>query len=276
MRNRLRVAALVIAVLVMACGPNIGDPDGQDPNGNQPDGGSPNIRPDGAPPALEAAVYAHSSTQLYRVDPETLEVSLVGNFQWPLVADEMTDIALDKDGNMTGISFSRVYSVDKDTAECTYLSDLITQFNGLSWVPANSPDPNAPEILVGAANNGQVVEINPGTGAQTTIGAYGGLWGSSGDMVAVRDFGILATVTDGIGTDRLASIDPTTWQATIIGDTGVGQIWGLGFWKNQVYGFTDTRQFVLIDVNTGVATPVETGAVNWWGAGVTTSAPVVD
>ena len=36
------------------------------------------------------------------------------------------------DGNMTGISSRRVYSVDKQTAECTYLSDVDGGFTGLS------------------------------------------------------------------------------------------------------------------------------------------------
>jgi hypothetical protein len=33
---------------------------------------------------------------------------------------------------------------------------------------------------------------------------------------------------------------------------------------------------VLIDVHTGAATIQQSGQVSWWGAGVTTSAPLID
>ena len=43
-----------------------------------------------------------------------------------------------------------------------------------------------------------------------------------------------------------------------------------------MFGFTSGQTFVLIDVTTGAASLVEAGDVSWWGAGVTTSAPVID
>lgn len=275
-RNVAQLIAL--AVFAFGCGPSAGtNGDGGVGDGdasNRPDADP--FRPDALPPPENAAVYAHSSTQLYRVDPDTLVVSIVGSFGWPSGSDTMTDIAIDKDGNMVGISFSKVYAIDKDTAACTYLADLTEMFNGLSYVPGVGPDPNLPERLIGAANSGTVYEINPTTGQATVAGSYGGLLGSSGDIVSVRGLGTFATVTDLSGTDKLASIDPTTFRATIIGDTGFGSIWGLGFWGNKVFGFTDTRKFILIDVTTGQGTEVEPSSINWWGAAVTTSAPVIE
>lgn len=272
--------AVLVLALLAACGPEatIGDDDhtGVDAApGTGPDA-DPN-RPD-APPAPEnAAVYAHSSSALYRVDPDDLQVALVANFDWSDGIDSMTDIAIDKDGNMIGISFDSVYAVDKDTAATTRLAALQGQFNGLSFVAAG-PDPND-EILVGAALSGDVYQIDPMNGNSSLLGNYGNGLGSSGDLVYVRGFGTVATVTDGGTNDKLARIDPGNgWAAEIIGtgDTGATSIWGLGFWENQVYGFTDTRQFLLIDTATGLGTPIESSDVNWWGAAVTTSAPVVD
>lgn len=269
-----RIALLSLACLSVACGSSGSDPDAG-PGGG--DGGG--ARADALPPPVNAAVYAHSASSLYRVDPNSLQVSLVGPFGWPAANDSMTDIAIDKDGNMTGVSYTRVYSVNKETAECTFLADLsATTFNGLSYVPPTSPDPNAPEILVGAEGlTGNVYQIDPATGAQTLLGSYGGGLGSSGDIVSVRGFGTVATVTSPASTnDQLASIDTTTWQATVIGDTGFDEIWGLGFWGDKVYGFTDSSKFLLIDVTTGAGTEVETSPTNWWGAGVTTAAPVIE
>jgi hypothetical protein len=286
MRTWRRSTSIALA-LAAACGPTAGTggPGGDngdgDGNGNgsgsvADGGGDPMPGSDAPPVALIPAVYAHSAQQLFRVDPDTLDVSLVGTFQWPLGPDEMTDIAVDKDGKMTGISYTRIYAIDKDTADCTYLSNVGASFNGLSWVPANTVDPNAPEILVAASGYGDVVKINPLTGGTTTIGNYGNGWVSSGDIVAVKDLGILATVNTGEGNDFLARIHPSTWEATIVGDTGSSVVWGLGYWKDRVYGFTEERRFLLIDPASGLASPVETGAVDWWGAGVTTRAPVVE
>lgn len=269
-----------LLVLTAACGPsaNLGGDGGigADADPTSPDA-DPN-RPDAAPPASLAAVYAHSSTALYKVDPDDLNVTLVGSFMWPNGSDVMTDIAIDKDGLTIGISYGSVYRVNKETAECTFLASLEAgrEFNGLSFVPGIGPDPNGPERLVGANTDGEVYEINPVTGASTLVGSYGGGYGSSGDIVSVRGFGTVATITTGIGTDQLATLDPNTFAATPIGNTGFDDIWGVGFWENKIFGFTDNQRFVLIDAVTGLGSEVEIGDVKWWGAAVTTSAPVVD
>jgi hypothetical protein len=105
-------------------------------------------------------------------------------------------------------------------------------------------------------------------------GAYGGQMISSGDIVSVVGFGTVATVKNGSENDYLARIDEATGAGTIIGATNYTDIWGIGFWRNQVYGFVATNQFVLIDVNTGAANFVSLGPENWAGAGVTTRAPI--
>src|SRR5688572_28008538 len=104
----------------------------------------------------------------------------------------MTDIAIDGEGRITGVSYTHVYSVDPVTARCTELSSLRggRRFNGLSWVSSGAGDA---EILIGADQAGNVVQIDPMTGDATTLGNYDGGWGSSGDLVAVRGLGILAT-----------------------------------------------------------------------------------
>ena len=77
--------------------------------------------------------------------------------------------------------------------------------------------------------------------------------------------------------DRLARIDPATGAATVIGPTGFRKIWGLGFWGNKVFGFTQTGQFILIDPRTGAGTLVKNfPAFPFWGAGVTTAVTVID
>jgi len=77
------------------------------------------------------------------------------------------------------------------------------------------------------------------------------------------------------------SVDPTSWQATPIGTgTGYNNIFGLGFWAGKIYGFVDdktnhTGKIIVIDPNTGSGSEVLSANIEWYGAGVTTDAPVI-
>lgn len=220
-------------------------------------------------------VYAHSGTALFKVDPDTLLVSKVADFGWPALPDQMTDIALDKLGRMIGISFDKVYSVDPDTAQCTYLAPLSRQFNGLSFIAPEVAE--GQEYLMATALDGSVFEINPQTGQSRTVGSFGGGLTSSGDLVSVKGFGTVATVKLPMGSsDWLAKVDPVSGSAQVIGETGFGDVWGLGFWKGKVYGFCEGGDFILIDVQSGAGTLVSPSANAWWGAGVTTEAPLIE
>jgi hypothetical protein len=275
MRSRLLALAFLIG-----CGP--GNKIDHQPDARvEGDGGAPLV--DAAPsadatPTFQGVIYAHSNSDLYTVDPDTLQISHVGPFIWPasIVDDVMTDIAVDHDGNITGVSFDKVYSVDHLTVMCTYLAPLTEQFNGLSYVPSMAIDGTpGNDVLVGATLAGDLWRVDPTTGATTLIGNYNGGFTSSGDIVSVDGFGTVATAKSTGQNDVLVRIDPTSGTATLIGDTGFIDIWGLGYWKNKIYGFLSTDQFVIIDPMTGAGTLVTTATVNWWGAGVTTSAPII-
>lgn len=238
---------------------------------------------DARPPAELTAVYAHSATELYRVDPDTLAVTLVAPFSFVGQAENITDIALDKNGTMIGISVRSVYSIDRGTGVVMKLADnTVSGFSSLSYVP-DPANPAEAEILISANFDGDVYEIDSTTGQSSYRGSYGvdntgRRIGSSGDIVSVRGFGTVATVNiEGEPNDFLAWINPGNFDASIIGDTGFDRIFGVGFWKGDVYGFTDGGEFLTIDVNRAAAAQVENaGAVRWWGAGVTTMAPIVD
>ena len=118
-----------------------------------------------------------------------------------------------------------------------------------------------------------------GTLAVTVEGGHRVATLASGDIVSVKGFGTVATLVkanEQNPTDWLARVDPYTGKATPIGDTGIDRIWGLGYWEGKLYGFTSDAEFVLIDRNTGKATLVSTDNISWWGAGVTTEAPVIN
>ena len=224
------------------------------------------------------AVYAHTASALYRIDPDALSITEVGAFQWPAAVgtDMMTDLAIDRHGVMIGISFGAVYRVDPMTAWTTLLSgNLSGQFNGLSFVPAAQVGATGDDVLIAArSDDGAIFRIDPATGAATQIGDMGHGYRSSGDIVSVVGLGTVATVT-GPTSDILVRLAPVTFDATPIGTaTGASTLWGVGFWKDRVFAFGDDGSFVLIDEATGVATPISTSPLMWWGAAVTTLAPV--
>ena len=261
------VSALALMLSNAACSPAAKE-GGGDGNSYTPPG----------TPAAESKVYAHSDLRLYTVDPDTLQVTLVNPFRWTdeYPSDSMTDIAIDSQGNMVGISFDRVYSVNPASGVVTYLADLDRSFNGMSFISSNEMG-DGEETLVAAALDGSFYKLDPVTGQSTAIGNYGADMSSSGDIVSVTGFGTVATVTKSdSSTDWLVRVDPSTGVATPIGDTGVSGIWGLGYWGAEIYGFTSANEFVLLDRDTGHASVVESSDVQWWGAGVTTEADLVD
>lgn len=226
----------------------------------------------------KSVVYAHGATDLYEVDPESLAVTKVADFVWPGEADKMTDLALDQSGRMVGVSRTHVYAVDPKTGACSVLSELPegAYAVGLSFIARES---GAPEMLVGIDKaDGRVYRIDPQSGATAEIGTFGNGLLASGDIVSVKGLGTVATVIDGESeNDFLARVDVSTGKATVIGDTGYRSIFGLGYWKDKLYAFTSGGEFLLLDVATGAGTLVEADTgVAWWGAGVTTSAPVID
>ncbi len=226
---------------------------------------------DSSPPVERGFVYAHTNRRLYRVDPNSLVVTEVGRIAFSDGINQLTDLAIDRQGRMIGISFRQIYVIDPDTAEATYLAELDSPFNGLSFIPVGDD-----EVLVGTAADGNVLRIDPMTGETQPIGNFGNGIGSSGDVVGVFQLGTLATaIRDDWASDHLVRIDPNTGEATDVADTGVAHIWGLGFWQNRLFGFAESGEFVVIDATTGETELVEQTGIEWWGAAVTTAAPVI-
>jgi hypothetical protein len=245
-----------------------------------PDSGAP-VNPvkitAGAPDASNPGrtlVFAHTDADLYRIDPDKLTVTKVGSFAWPAgkSSEQMTDIAIDRTGQMIGVSFYNIYSVDPRTAACTLMAPLEGEFNGLTFIS----NQGGPEDLVAASREPDAIyRLDAHAGTVKLIGSYGTGLLSSGDVVSVRNVGTLATVVKpGSDTDWLASVDAARGVAKLIGDTGYTKIYGLGFWGKRVYGFTEGGDFLLIDPATGKAQPVAQNGVKWWGAAVTTDAVV--
>lgn len=291
--KRLHLLLVASAACAAACGPDARD-NLVDAGGPGPD--APVVGPDAAPgpdsPIQDQSrVYAHSGKQLYRIDTTTLAPQLIGDVAFDdLSTKSLTDIAVDKNDKMIGITLDTIYAIDPATAAATKLQKMTgaSGFTSLSYVP-DPANPTGDDILVAANSAGDVYRIDPSTGMATQIGSYGKTGGmaigSSGDIVGIRGVGIFATVFVGsptTSTDYLARIDPTNgWAATLLPvDTGYQHIFGVGFWAGKIYGFVDnktdkTGQILTIDQTTGAAAKVGDGAIEWYGAGVTTNAAII-
>lgn len=265
-------------LLASACGPS-----GRTDNTGTPDAKTFNDAPAVIEP--DSRVYAHSGSKLYQIDTATLQPVEIGTMAG-LGTQSLTDLAIDKNDRMFGVTLDKLYTINAQTGAATLVTTMTATGNtSLSFVPSDLNNPASDDILVTANDQGDVYSINQTNGSTTKIGSYGTFNGkkvvSSGDLIAVRGFGIYATV-DVMGDDTqdyLARIDPTTWKATPIGGgTGYNKIFGLAYWKGTIYGFVSgsgTGQMITIDPGTGAATEVQSGSVSWFGAGVATNAPIL-
>jgi hypothetical protein len=246
-----------------------------------PDGGPmfdrdvvPLDRPQPDAPAVldDVLVYANTASELYRIDPRALTLARVGAFAFGDDGQnhEMTDIAVNAAGQIWGISFNAIYRIDAANARCTLVSPLEGQYNGLTFVPSGVLNPSA-EVLVAVAGSGEYFVVNTADGRVQRLGSYGGL-ASSGDLVSIAAADTWAIVKRG-GEDHLARVDLRAGRTTVVGPTGVQDLWGIGYWRNRIYGFSQDGAFVTIDPATGRATTQMTSPRAWWGAGVTTIAP---
>ncbi len=240
--------------------------------------GNPTTPPASSDDAEVHEVYGQSATTLYKLEPATKAVTVVGNFSG---CEPVTDIALDEKSTIYAVSQNTLYTVDKTTAVCTKVRSG-TYPNSLSFVPKGTVDPNA-EALVGY-NAGDYIRIDVTTGQTTTLGSIGGSYQSSGDIVSVKGGKTYLTVKGGKCTtnDCLIEVDPSTGK--LVQDWGSIQhksVFGLSFWGGSLYGFDEQGELFQVTFNTNdvstssIPIPQKPSNLSFWGAGSSTSAPLV-
>lgn len=245
-------------------------------------------RPDTGPDISNVLIYAHSSDTLYTFSPHTTTVTEIGEFTLPGGGEvpPMLDLAVNADGDVYTSSADSLFRVDPMTAALTRIGDFDIGAEELfALVFLTAGELREAETLIGATNEGAYYEINATTARAMSLGSYPMGWASSGDIVSVDGIergGTFATLRnpDDRDTDYLARIDflsNGTSVVDLIGPIGHRQIFGLGFWGRKLYGFSNGGDLIEIDPATGTGTvvPTDTGAESFWGAGVTTQAPVL-
>jgi hypothetical protein len=227
-------------------------------------------------------VFGHSKSTLFRLEPKTKAVSIVGNFK---DCEPVTDIALNESSDLYAVSNDTLYTVDKTTAACSKVSQG-TYPNSLSFVPKGTLLENE-EALVGY-DEGDYVRIDIKTGTRTIVGKLGGNLVSSGDIVSVKGGSTYLTVKstaksgDCTTTDCLVEVDPKTGKMLKNwGSVEHKKVFGLSFWGGKVYGFDETGNLFEVVfgsnkvVTTTIQIPQKPTGLSFWGAGSSTSAPLV-
>jgi hypothetical protein len=222
-------------------------------------------------------VYAHSSGTLYRLDPASKQIAVVGPMSGGCT--QVIDLAIDSTSNAYVTTSTDLWKLDLGTAACTFIASG-TYPNSLSFVPKGTLDPNV-EALVGYVGS-TYIRINTTTGAVTDVGALSGGYTSSGDIVSVIGGGTFLTVKGGPDAcaDCLLEVDPKTGDLVRdYGSVNHADVFGLAFWAGTAYGFDDAGQVFSIGwqsnalVTTDIPVPNPPPGLSFWGAGSTTSAP---
>lgn len=299
----MRRASLVLGLLVSVAGASLAvacsdstdttaavpGPDGSVPkdssagndSASQPDtsvsddgGGDAGSSVDAADAGPKAIFYGHSPDTLYTFDVLSQTVSMVAKFGG--LTSQVIDIAVDQNNNGYVTTFDGFYSVDLSTAACTLILKG-TYPNSLSFVPKGTLDQTA-EALVGY-NGATYVRIDTSTGKISNVGALSNGYASSGDIVSVKGGGTFLTVTGNGCADCLLQVDPVTGNVIQnYGDVKHKTVYGIAYWAGVVYGFDgDGHVFSVISTNNGIAVTDIIGDAGhaWYGAGSTTSAPVL-
>jgi hypothetical protein len=235
-------------------------------------------------------VYAHSRDTLFSFSPQSQQVTEIGRFQFPDGSDApfMLDLAVDSEGNVYTSSDAALFEVDPETAEVEMVGEFDLegdQLFALSFLHEGAYRAGE-ETLIGAANSGTYHRIDPQSAQTDYLGQYPDGWKSSGDIVSVEELGTFATARrDDYESDVLLEIDFGRDGSTRVevkgaieqGDEGFVDLFGLGFWGRKLYGFSNSGQLIAIDRGSGDGEllSTETGSDQYWGAGVTTQAPVL-
>ena len=180
-----------------------------------------------------------SNGNLGTVDTVSGNVNVIGN-----MGVTMTDIAFDSSGNLFGISFTDLYSIDASTATTSLIGS-----HSLSSTAKNSLVFGADGTLYAA--NDSLFSLNTSTGASTLIGNGGDSYDSSGDLAFIGAELFLSS-TGGTGGDKLVQLDTANGVGSDVGDIGYSGVYGLATDNNvDLYGVAGTS-VLSISTLTGV------------------------
>jgi hypothetical protein len=181
-------------------------------------------------------MFVHDSAgNLGKVDVATGSTTVVGNMGY-----QMTDIAFDPSGNLYGITFGQLFTINATTAASAFVGNL-----GLNG--ANALVFAGDGTLYAASNNTtSLYTVNTGTGAASSLQSIG--YASGGDLAF--NAGNFYLATNG---NQLVKIN-LGGASQLIGSFGVANVYGLATGDDgKLYGVAGTTVY-SINTATGAAT----------------------
>lgn len=185
---------------------------------------------------------ADLTSKLFTVDPATGSIGLVGNCGMANV----TDIAF-HGPTLYGVSFSQLLRLNPDTGLAAVIGGIGFSTNGLAVAEDGT--------IYAGTTNGQLITVNPVSGAGTLVGAFGGGLLSGGDLVFDANGVLYGALTSG-GNTVLARVNRATGAATVIGTTGIPNVYGLAITCCRMFGGTASGDLLSVNVATGLATVI--------------------
>ena len=192
----------------------------------------------GTSSAAHAGSFVSTSTgQVGTVDQAT------GGFTQVASGPAFTDIALSNTGNLFGITFNQLFSINQSSGTSSLIGNLGDSMNGLGFSTSNE--------LYGTGSSG-FYKVNTTTGAVSLVANISGFL-SSGDIVFDPLNNRFLATSLGSGSDSLFSI-ALNGAASKIGNIGFSNVYGLFFDNGTLFGYTADRKQLTIDLATGAAT----------------------
>ncbi|MFZ3138110.1 MAG: C10 family peptidase [Thermodesulfovibrionales bacterium] len=195
-----------------------------------------------------------SSSNLYTINASTGAATMVGS----IGISGVTDIAFNG-LNLYGITFSYFLNINPNTA-----TGNIIGYTGYSNLNALAVSSNG--IIYAAETTGTFVRINPTSGQAIFIGNYGDGLSSGGDLAFSLNKTLYASVKrSGYDNSWLATVNLSTGKASLIGDMGYKDVYGLSFKDGTLYGVTQDGKLIKINTSIGTGTYVGSNLINHWG-----------
>jgi hypothetical protein len=233
--------------------------------------------PSRAAPAVEVPrpikILLNTPTALYQLDLDTFQVTEHGEFSFPDGKDQVTDIALDREGRLWGVSFDAIYAIDQPTLVAHKLGRTPegSMINALAVVSSQAiGEREGPDVLIAAGfRTHSVFRVDTAKGTVTAIGNLQ-LGTSSGDITWCPGVGpVIVLHHDDGGYDVLARLEAKTFTAVPIGG-GIGfeRVRGIAPLRDGLVGVTETGDVIEIDPATGVGKPRAHHDLAFYGAAV--------
>ncbi len=183
-------------------------------------------------------MHVHDSGgNLGTVDAATGSVNIIGN-----MGVQMTDIAFDSSGNLFGLTFDGLYSINTTTAASTFIGNHSIQ-GGNAFVFGSDG------TLYAAGNSTtSLFTINTLTGVSTNIGNMG--FSSGGDLAFNNGNFYLASNSNELIRIDLSNIE----NSSSVGNFGVGGVFGLATGDDGLLYAVANTDIYTVDITTGLVT----------------------